>query len=94
MNPLTRRRLMDELFDVYVDWWEASRAVDGAYRSWSCASGTDAGVAFARHSLALDQEERAAEAYAGLVRRVEQRIARSSGLAREQPPSVWRARSK
>ena len=70
MTRLTRKRLVDKMIDGYVEWRQACRAVNDAYRSWSSATGTGAAATFWSYSAALDQEERAAEVYAGLVRRV------------------------
>jgi hypothetical protein len=70
MNRLTRKRLVDELMDGYVDWRQACRVVHDAYCSWSGTTGAGAAATFALYSVALDREERAAEVYAGLVSRV------------------------
>jgi len=58
------------MIGAYVDWREACHLVHHAYRSWASASRPHASVAFWRYNAALDAEERAAEVYAGLVRRV------------------------
>jgi hypothetical protein len=63
-------RLVDRMISAYVDWREACRLVHDAYRSWAGATGPRAGGAFWCYTLALDAEERAAEVYASLVRRV------------------------
>jgi hypothetical protein len=70
MRKRTETRLVDGMIGAYVDWREACRAVHAAYHSWATATGPSATVAFWRYNTALDAEERAAEAYAGLVRRV------------------------
>ena len=70
MRKRTETRLGDPMISAYVDWREACRLVDDAYRSWATATGPRAGVAFWRYTAALDAEERAAEVYAGLVRRL------------------------
>jgi hypothetical protein len=70
MRKRTETRLVDSMISAYVDWREACRLVDDAYRSWTSATGPRARVAFCRYTAALDAEERAAEAYANLVRRV------------------------
>jgi hypothetical protein len=81
----TSKRLMDDMFDAYVDWREACRAVDDAYRSWFGATGARTGVTFTRYSVALDREERAAEAYAGLVERTLPRLlVRSAAALRDR----------
>jgi hypothetical protein len=67
-NTLSRR--LDKMLDAYVDWHEACLLVRDAYRNWSSATGPDVIAAFVRYMTALDREERAAEVYARLVRRV------------------------
>jgi hypothetical protein len=64
------RRQVDKMVDAYVDWHEACLLVSDAYRSWSSATGPDLTAAFGWYMTALDREERAAEIYARLVRRV------------------------
>jgi hypothetical protein len=63
-------RLVDRTIGAYVDWHEACRAVDDAYRVWAGATRPGARAAFWRYTAALDAEEHAAEVYAALVRRV------------------------
>jgi len=58
------------MISAYVDWREACRFVHDSYRSWATGTGPPARVAFWRYTAALDAEERAAEVYASLVRRV------------------------
>jgi hypothetical protein len=70
MRKRTETRLVDTMIGAYVDWREACRLVHVAYRSWASATGSRARGAFWRYNAALDAEERAAEVYAGLVRRV------------------------
>ena len=70
MRKRTETRLGGTMLGAYVDWREACRLVHDAYRSWATATGTRAHVAFLRYTAALDAEERAAEVYATLVRRV------------------------
>jgi hypothetical protein len=70
MRKRTETRLVDEMIGAYVDWREACRAVQAAYRSWATATGPKGRVAFWRYNAALDAEERTAEVYASLVRRV------------------------
>src|SRR5438132_5220106 len=70
MATLQRRRLVDEVMDAYVDWREECIAVSDAYDSWVAADATDAALAFGIYTAALDREERASDAYAGLIRRV------------------------
>ena len=70
MRKRTETRLGDTMIGAYVDWREACRLVEHAYRSWATPTGPRARVAFWRYTGALDAEERAAEVYASLVRRV------------------------
>jgi hypothetical protein len=70
MRKRTESRLVDEMISAYVDWRDACRAVHAAYRSWATATGPHAGGAFWRYTAPIDAEERAAEGYAGLVRRI------------------------
>jgi hypothetical protein len=69
MRKLLRQRPVDRMLDAYVDWRDACGLVTLTYRSWAGSTGPGAGAAFFRHSAALDQEERAAEVYAGRVGR-------------------------
>ena len=69
MNKLSRKRLVSELMDAYVSWREACLRVSDAYGSWASDTGLSSTSAFGRCMAALDCEERAAEVYAGLVRR-------------------------
>ena len=73
MNTLERKRLVDALVEAYVDWRETCVRVDDAYYFW--ASGTTPGnkVTFGSYMAALDAEAHAAEVYAGLVKRADER---------------------
>jgi hypothetical protein len=64
------RKQVDKMVDAYVDWHEACILVSDANCFWSSAPGPDLTVAFRWYMAALDREERAAEVYARLVRRV------------------------
>jgi hypothetical protein len=75
MRKRTETRLVDRMITAYVDWREACRLVEEAYRSWASATGASATgpsarVAFWRYTATLDAEEWAAEVYANVVRRV------------------------
>ena len=72
MPWLSHKRLVDNLIEAYVDWREACRLVRSAYRDWGITRRQGAADAFLEYSKALDREERAAEEYARLVRRVGQ----------------------
>jgi hypothetical protein len=67
---LTRKRQVDEMIEAYAAWHEASDLVNDAYRHWRSATGAAAAAAFGFYLTTLDHEERTAELYAGLVRRV------------------------
>lgn len=69
MNTLTQKRLVDRLMDAYVSWREACLRVGDAYGSWTNGPSAGATSAFGVYIAALDQEQRAAATYAGLVRR-------------------------
>jgi hypothetical protein len=64
------RKQVDKMMDAYVDWHEACLRVSDAYRIWLSATGPYVSAAFGWYMTALDREERAAEIYARLVRRV------------------------
>jgi hypothetical protein len=70
MRNRIETQLVDRTIGAYVDWREACREVQDAYRSWASATRTLARVTFCRYTAALDAEELAAEVYANLVRRV------------------------
>ena len=70
MRKRTETRLVDRMIRAYADSREACRLMHDAYRSWSSASRPHARVASWPYSAALDAEERAAGAYAGLVLRL------------------------
>jgi hypothetical protein len=69
MNARSRKRLVDGLVEAYVEWRESCDRVNDAYRGWTRETGTSGRVAFALYMGALNAEEQAAEAYAGLIRR-------------------------
>ena len=77
MNKLSQKKLVDRVMDAYVSWREACLRVSDTYGSWTSRTGQGDTSAFCRYMAALDQEERAAEIYAGLVLRAG-RIAASS----------------
>jgi hypothetical protein len=81
MNTLSRKRLVDDLVEAYVDWREACARVDDAYRLCVSETGPRGRVAFGVYMAALDEEEEAAEVYAGLVRRADRL------RWRERPPT-------
>ncbi len=72
MNTLSHKRVVDKLIDAYVSWREACLRVSDAYGTWASERGPGATSAFGWYMAALDQEERAADVYAGLIRRAGQ----------------------
>jgi hypothetical protein len=72
MNTLRRERLVDELVEAYIDWREMCVRANDAYGAWAGETGPRGRVAFELYTVALDAEERAAEVYAGLVRRADE----------------------
>jgi hypothetical protein len=70
MRQPTKARPTNRLAVAYVGWREACRFVDDAYRSWVGATRPDQPIAFGHYTAALDAEERAANVYADLVKRV------------------------
>jgi hypothetical protein len=71
MNTLRRARLVDELVEAYVDWRETCARVGDAYHFWGSGTGSRSKVAFGLYMAALDDEERAAEAYADIIGRAD-----------------------
>jgi hypothetical protein len=73
-QPNKTTRLVDTLIEAYVSWRETCLQVSDAHASWTSGTGPGATSAFGCYMAALDQEERAAEVYAGLVRRAGQLV--------------------
>jgi hypothetical protein len=69
MNSSLRKQV-DKMLDAYIEWRGACLLVSDAYRNWSSATGPDVTAAFVWYVTALNREERAADVYARLVRRV------------------------
>lgn len=65
-----RRRVVDQAMDAYAGWRDQCSAVELAYCHWTGAQGSDAAVWYTAYSAALDREERAAQRYARMIRRV------------------------
>jgi hypothetical protein len=70
MRQPIKARPRNRLAVAYVGWREACRLVDDAYRSWVEATSPDQPIAFGHYTAALDAEERAANVYADLAKRV------------------------
>jgi hypothetical protein len=73
MSPTRRfdgraRALADAAMERYVEWREACSGVELLYRRWRDAAPADSSLAYTRYVAALDHEERAATAYAEVVR--------------------------
>jgi hypothetical protein len=79
------------MLDAYVDWHEACLLVNDGYRNWSSATGPDVTAAFVGYMPALDREERAAEIYARLVRRVGDLATGEHNPAGTLGAPAWRA---
>jgi hypothetical protein len=79
--------------DAYVAWREACVRAQDAHRSWGTGHGPDAGQAFDQYAAALDKEERAADWYARVTRRVELIMAREGAAAKPAGPPSRQARS-
>jgi hypothetical protein len=94
MNKLSQKRLVDGLIDAYVSWREACLQVKDAYGFWATERGPGATSAFGRYMRALDREERAAEVYAGLVRRAGQLDLSRHDPAERLGGTAWRAGSR
>ena len=54
---------------AYAEWRMSCASVWAAYRQWSNAPRTDAHVAYAAYTAALDREDAAARVYARLTKR-------------------------
>ena len=89
MNKQSRSRLVDELIDAYVSWREACLRVSDANASWASVTDLGATSAFGRYMTAVDHEERAAEVYAGLVRRAGQLAPSGHDSAQSLGGAVW-----
>jgi hypothetical protein len=81
-EPQSHTRLVDAMFDAYVNWTEQCQTVRDAYRRWQGASADDAALTFATYTAALDREECASQLYEALVARVTGRAARQT---RQEP---------
>jgi hypothetical protein len=91
MKTWLEARLVDDMLDAYVDWREACRLADDAYRSWGSATGPGAGVAFRRYGAALDAEEALADVYARFVRRIGEHVESDQPRSKPLRAAVRRA---
>ncbi len=67
----TERLLIDDAFDAYLEWRDASAEVCHAYKRWNCAPAREARSKFWAYRAALEREEHAARVYRRLVSRME-----------------------
>ena len=75
MNTLSRKPLIDQVIEAYVDWREACLQVNDRYRSWASETGPNGRDRFGRYVAALDAEGQAAAGYAEVVGRARTYIA-------------------
>jgi hypothetical protein len=82
VNPtffsLHQRRMVDDAVSAYVDWREECAGVWDAYARWASAAAEDITGAYRAYLAALDREEAAASAYAGVIDRVAELLPASS----------------
>ena len=89
MNKLSQKRLVDRMIEAYVSWREACLRVSDAYGSWGSEMGPGVTSAFGLYMSALEQEERAAEAYAGLVQRAGQLVLDKHDTVERLAGAAW-----
>jgi hypothetical protein len=70
-NDWTDRPLIDDAFDAYLEWRDASAEVWHAYQRWNGAPAREAARKFWAYRAALYREEHAARVYGRLVSRLE-----------------------
>jgi hypothetical protein len=75
MNTPSRKPLIDQVIEAYVDWREACLEVNDRYLCWASETGPNARGPFARYVAALDAEGHAAEVYAERIGRARTYIA-------------------
>lgn len=66
--------LVDEMLDRHAEWREDAAAVAVAYRGWSGAPAQEEAWRFSVYLAALEQEEFAANGYAGVVGALDLRL--------------------
>jgi hypothetical protein len=76
MRKVLRDKLVLDAMEAYVEWRQASVAVDDAYRRWSIARSTDPAPGFAAYASALNAEELASIRYAEILRGALRMLAR------------------
>ena len=65
-----RPELTDQLIELYCDWRMRCEQVHATYERFTMAPKASRFLAFAAYEAALDQEECAADAYAGQISRM------------------------
>jgi hypothetical protein len=80
------RQVAHATMDAYLRWRDECDAVWHAYGCWTAAGEADAAFAYQTYAAALDREQQASAAYAGLAQRVGELRALASGGARETQP--------
>jgi hypothetical protein len=94
MNKLSQKRLVDRMIDAYVSWREACLRVSDAYGAWGSETGPGVASAFGWYMAALEQEEQAAEVYAGLVRRTGQLVLSKHDAVEPPGGAAWEVGSR
>jgi hypothetical protein len=75
--------MVDDAVFAYVQWREECAGVWDAHARWTGAADEDIAPAYTAYRAALEREEAAAHAYAGLIDRVRE----LPGIGSESPPS-------
>jgi hypothetical protein len=70
VDTATRKRLVDQVIESYVEWREECATVEATYRCWSKAPATEYAISFASCNAALDREESAARVHAAELSRL------------------------
>jgi hypothetical protein len=70
-NDWTARPLIDDAFDAYIEWRDASAEVWRTYERWNGAPAPEARRNFWAYRAALEREEHAARVYVLLVARLQ-----------------------
>lgn len=81
------RSLRRRLLGTYLDWRQEAASVAQAYSRWVAAPGAAGGPCFSAYMAALDREEAAATAYAGVLADGERWLRRASALRAAPGPS-------
>jgi hypothetical protein len=87
-NDWTDRPLIDDAFDAYLEWRDASAEVWHAYQRWNGAPAREAARKFWAYRAALYREEHAARVYGRLVSRLEAETRERAETRRRFTPSA------